>query len=141
MAGANSIYGSGMLELGQTFSMEQLVMDNEIIKMNMKVLQGLPVTDETLAVDAIKEVGVGRDFLGHPSTMEHFESASNPTILNRMMLNEWIDNGSKNAIEVAHEIVEDVMANHVVKPIEEDKLKAMEEVVKKADEAFKNKNQ
>lgn len=141
MAGANSIYGSGMLELGQTFSMEQLVMDNEIIKMNMKVLQGLPVTDETLAVDAIKEVGVGRDFLGHPTTMEHFESASNPTILNRMMLNEWIDNGSKNAIEVAHEIVEDVMANHVVKPIEEDKLKAMEEVVRKADEAFKQNNQ
>lgn len=121
--------------------MEQLVMDNEIIKMNMKVLQGLPVTDETLAVDAIKEVGVGRDFLGHPTTMEHFESASNPTILNRMMLNEWIDSGSKNAIEVAHEIVEDVMANHVVKPIEEDKLKAMEEVVRKADEAFKQNNQ
>ena len=141
MAGANSIYGSGMLELGQTFSMEQLVMDNEIIKMNMKVLQGLPVTDETLAVDSIKEVGVGRDFLGHPTTMEHFESASNPTILNRMMLNEWIDSGSKNAIEVAHEIVEDVMANHVVKPIEEDKLKAMEEVVRKADEAFKQNNQ
>ena len=139
MSGANSIYGSGMLELGQTFSMEQLVMDNEIIAMNNKVLQGLPVTDETLAVDAIKEVGVGRDFLGHPSTMEHFENASDPTILNRMMLNEWINSGSKNAIEVAHDIVEDVMANHVVKPIEENKLKAMEAVVKKADEAFKNK--
>lgn len=129
-----------MLELGQTFSMEQLVIDNGIIGMNMKVLKGLPVTETTLAVDAIKEVGVGRDFLGHPSTMEYFEDASNPTVFNRMMLNEWKDAGGKSAVESAHEIVEDVLANHVVKPIEDDKLKAMEAVVEKADQAFKNKN-
>lgn len=127
-----------MLELGQTFSMEQLVMDNEIISMNMKALRGLSVTDETLAVDAIKEIGAGRDFLGHPSTLEHLDDISNPTIFNRMMLNEWISYGSKSAIETAHEIVEDVVINHVVKPIEEDKLKAMKHVVEKADKFFKN---
>ena len=43
-----------MLELGMTFSMEQMVIDNDIIRMERKVMEGVPVTDETLAVDAIK---------------------------------------------------------------------------------------
>ncbi len=139
LAGANSIYGSGMLELGQTFSMEQLVIDNDIIAMNYKAMEGAPVTDETLAVDVTKEVGVGNDFLGHMSTMEHFESASNPAIFDRTMLGEWRSNGSKSAVERAHEVVEDVMANYQVLPIPADRLAAMQAVVKKADEAFLNK--
>ncbi len=139
MSGANSIYGSGMLELGQTFSMEQLVIDNEIIAMERKVMEGVPVNDTTLAVDVTKEIGVGNDFLGHMTTMENFELCSDPAIFDRTMLGEWKSNGSTSAVERAHAIVEDVMANHVVKPIEEKALAAMEAVVKKADEAFVNR--
>ena len=139
LSGANSIYGSGMLELGQTWSHEQLVIDNDIIAMNMKILGGVPVTDDTLAVDAIKEVGVGNDFLGHMTTMEHFEEASNPLIFDRTMLGEWRANGSKDAVTRAHEVVEDVFANHKVLPIPEDRLAAMEAIVAQADEAFRKR--
>ena len=141
LAGANSIYGSGMLELGQTFSMEQLVIDNDIIAMNFKAMEGAPVTDETLAIDVTKEVGVGNDFLGHMTTMDNFEKASNPSIFYRTMLGEWRANGCKNAVERAHEVVVDVMANHKVMPIPEDRLEAMKAVVKKADDAFLAKKQ
>ena len=136
IAGANSIYGSGMLELGQTFSMEQLVIDNDIIAMNFRAMEGIPVTDDTLAVAATKEVGVGNDFLGHITTMENFEMASNPAVFDRTMLGEWRANGSKNAVEKAHDVVVDVMANYEVLPIEAETLAAMEAIVKKADEAF-----
>ena len=136
IAGANSIYGSGMLELGQTFSMEQLVIDNDIIAMNFRAMEGIPVTDDTLAVAATKEVGVGNDFLGHITTMENFEMASNPAVFDRTMLGEWRANGSKNAVERAHDVVVDVMANYEVLPIEAETLAAMEAIVKKADEAF-----
>ena len=136
IAGANSIYGSGMLELGQTFSMEQLVIDNDIIAMNFRAMEGIPVTDDTLAVAATKEVGVGNDFLGHITTMENFEMASNPAVFDRTMLGEWRANGSKNAVERAHDVVVDVMSNYEVLPIEAETLAAMEAIVKKADEAF-----
>lgn len=139
LAGANSIYGSGMLELGQTFSMEQLVIDNEIIAMNFKAMEGVPVSEKTLAVDAIKSIGVGNDFLGHITTMENFESASNPQVFDRAMLGEWRAGGAKNTVERAHEIVVDVLANHQVKPIDADRLAAMEAIVTKADEAFKKR--
>ena len=65
----------------------------------------------------------------------------NPQVFDRTMLGDWRANGSKSAVERAHEIVVDVMANHVVKPIEENKLKAMEAIVVQADEAFKKRKQ
>jgi len=136
MAGANTLYGSGMLELGMTFSLEQLVIDNDIITMIKKAMEGVEVNEETLAIDAIKYIGIGNDFIGHPSTMENIDLPSDPMIINRDMLGDWERAGKKSIADVAHEIVVDVLANHKVEPIPADKLKVMEAIVKKADEAF-----
>jgi trimethylamine--corrinoid protein Co-methyltransferase len=137
MAGANTIYGSGMLELGVTFSMEQLVLDNEIIAMEKKAMEGIVINEETLAVDAIKEIGVGGDFLGHPSTMDNIDLASDPMVFDRYMIGDWKAAGSKSAVDVAHDIVNDVMNNHVVMPIPAEILEKMRKIVKKADDEFK----
>jgi len=125
-----------MLELGVTFSLEQLVIDNDIIAMERKAMEGVVVTDETLAVPAIKEIGVGNDFIGHPSTMNNIELASDPLIFDRYMIGDWKAAGSKASVDVAHDIVVDVMKHHKVAPIPADKAKAMEAVVTKADKAF-----
>jgi len=137
MSGANTIYGSGMLELGVTFSMEQLVIDNDIIAMEKKAMEGVLITGETLSAEAIKEIGVGNDFLAHPSTMNNIELASDPLIFDRYMIGDWKAAGSKSAVDVAHDIVEHVMKNHVVKPIPADILSVMKAIVKKADDEFK----
>lgn len=136
LAGVNTIYGAGMLELGMTFSLEQMVIDNDIIRMERKVMEGVPVTDETLAVDAIKEIGVGNDFIAHPSTMQNIDLASDPQVFDRLMLGDWRNNGYKDAADVAHDIVVDILKNHQVKPIEPDVLAKMEEIAKKADQAY-----
>ena len=65
LAGANLIYGLGMIESGMTFDFGQLVMDNEFARMIKFAVGGIPVTDETLSVDVIKEVGPFSDFLSH----------------------------------------------------------------------------
>jgi trimethylamine--corrinoid protein Co-methyltransferase len=126
-----------MLELGVTFSMEQLVLDNEIIAMEKKAMEGIVINEETLAVDAIKEIGVGGDFLGHPSTMDNIELASDPQVFDRYMIGDWKAAGSKSAVDVAHEVVLDVMKNHVVKPIPAEILNKMKNIVKKADDEFR----
>jgi len=136
LAGANTIYGAGMLELGVTFSMEQLVIDNDIIAMEIKAMEGVPITDETLAVKAIKEIGTGNDFLAHPTTMNNIELASDPLVFDRYMIGDWKAAGSKNAVDVAHDVVEHVMKTHVVKPIPAEALKKMKAIVKKADDEF-----
>ena len=134
------IYGGGMLELGQTFSLEQQVIDNDIIMMERKFMEGVPVTDETLAVDAIKFIGIGNDFIAHPSTMEQIDLASDPEIFDRTRLGEWRANGKKDAVDRAHEKVVDILANHIVTPVPDDVMAAWEKIAKEADEVFlKNK--
>ena len=136
MAGANTLYGAGMLELGVTFSLEQLVIDNDIITMIKKAMNGIPVTDETLAVEAIKEVGIGNDFIGHMSTMENMDLPSDPLVINRDMIGDWRAAGRKDLAAAAHDVVVDVLANHVVEPLAADVDEKMRAIVKAADDEF-----
>jgi trimethylamine--corrinoid protein Co-methyltransferase len=136
-AGANTLYGAGMLELGMTFSLEQLVFDNDMISMTKKAMQGIPVSEETMAVDAIDQVGIGKNFLAHKTTRENIDLPSSPAIIDRMMYGDWEMAGSKDLATVAHEKVVDIMKNHEVEPIDADLLKDMKAVVEKADKAFK----
>ena len=102
LAGANMIYGLGMLESGITFDYGQLVMDCEMARMIKFTVQGIPVNDETLAVDAIKEIGPGRDFLMHPTTLKGMRNQSKPEIIDRKMRGAWEAGGGSTAYERAH---------------------------------------
>lgn len=137
LAGANTLYGAGMLELGMTFSMEQLVFDNDMISMTKKAMQGIPVSEETLAVEAIQQVGIGNNFLAHKTTRKNIDLPSNPMLINRLMYGDWAAAGSKDLATVAHEKVVDVMKNHEVMPIDADLLKDMKAIVDRADKAFR----
>ena len=95
LAGANVIYGLGMLEMGITFDLAQLVLDNEIAEMIKYAVNGIPVNDETLAVDIIKEMGIGKDYLAHESTYQHMASQSRAELMDRRMREDWEADGSK----------------------------------------------
>ena len=102
LAGANVIYGLGMLEMGITFDLAQLVWDHEIAEMILHALQGVPVNDTTLAVDVIKEMGIGQDYLSHPTTYEHMRSQSQARLIDRRMREDWEAAGSTDAYQRAH---------------------------------------
>lgn len=138
LAGCSTIYGAGAIELGSTFSAEQLIIDNTIIANERTVLRGIEINEKTLSSDLIKEIGACGDYLAHPSTMDCMYSYSQSGIFDRTLLNTWRTEGSKNVIDRAHEVVVDVLANHAVEPIPEEKLRIMQEIVKRADEAAKD---
>lgn len=137
MAGANTIYGSGMLELGMTFSNEQLVIDDDIIRMVKKLMKGIPVSEETLGIDQIKKVGIGNNFLALKKTRELIDLPSSPKVLDRLMFGDWYANGAKDIATRAHEIAVDVLKNHEVPKIDNDIYNAMKAIVNKADKEFK----
>ena len=137
LSGANTLYGSGMLELGMTFSLEQLVLDNDMISMAKKAMQGIPVDEETLAVESIDQVGIGNNFLAHKTTRQNIDLPSSPMLLDRLMFGDWEMAGSKEIATVAHEKVVDIMKNHEVEAIDADLLKDMQAVVDEADKRFR----
>ncbi len=136
-AGANTLYGAGMLELGMTFSLEQLVFDNDMISMAKKAMGGIPVDEETLSVEAIDQVGIGKNFLAHKTTRKNIDLPSSPKLIDRLMYGDWEMAGAKDIATVAHEKVVDIMKNHEVPPIDADLLKDMQAIVDKADKAFR----
>jgi trimethylamine--corrinoid protein Co-methyltransferase len=112
------------------------VIDNDIIAMTKKVMSGIPVTEETMGVESIQKVGIGNNFLGHKTTRANINLPSDPSLINRDMIGDWIAAGSKDLITVAHEKVVNIMKTHEVAPIDADLYKDMVAIVKKADKAF-----
>jgi len=112
LAGGNLIYGSGMLEMGQTVSLEQLVIDNDIIAMINRLLGGVKISDADLLMDDIKEIGIGKHFLGLASTRNGMSTQFNPLVFDRNMRGTWELQGAKDAATVAHEKVMSILENH-----------------------------
>ena len=54
---------SGMFSSGLIISHEQLVIDNEIVGYIRRILRGFEVNERTLAVDVIREIGPGGNFM------------------------------------------------------------------------------
>jgi len=89
MSGANYIHDiAGLMESDLTVAYEKLVIDNEILGMNQRVLRGIEVSDDTLAIDLISKVcresGSNRHYLAEFHTAEHMRGEFFfPTIANR----------------------------------------------------------
>ncbi len=96
LAGANIIYGLGMLEMGMTISYSQLLMDAEMAEMMLFSMDGIAVNDETLSVDVIKEVGPRSDFLAHMNTYENMHIQSKPKLIDRLTRDRWNEAGKQD---------------------------------------------
>jgi trimethylamine---corrinoid protein Co-methyltransferase len=72
LAGVIGIGTVGHLENAVTFSPLQLVIDNEITGYIRHALKGFEVSDETLCLDEIKQVGIGGSFINTVETATRF---------------------------------------------------------------------
>lgn len=136
--GANLIYGAGMLDLGITFDMGQLILDNEMYSMIRKVINGVQVNDDTLAVNLIRELGPGGEFVSHPHTFEHFRTEqSAPKIFCRTMRETWEMEGKTTAEERADAEVKRILDSHKVMPLPEGAASAIRSIIEEAEEEYK----
>ena len=134
LSGCNVIYGLGMLEMGITFDLGQLVLDNEVAGMIKHAMNGIVVNDETLSIDAIKEVGPFSDFLAHETTYKHMRSISSPNILDRQMRPQWEAGGGKDAYERACEEVRHILETYEPPQLPGAVLKEVRSIVDGAEE-------
>jgi trimethylamine--corrinoid protein Co-methyltransferase len=119
--------------MGMTIDYGQMVLDNEFARMIKYLVQGIPVNDETLAVDVIKEIGVGKDFLSHASTYEHMRTQSQPKLIDRRMREDWQAAGSTDIYQRALEEARYILENHKPDPLPNDVLAAIRSIVEEAE--------
>jgi len=137
LAGINFIYdAAGVLESTLTASYEQAVIDNEICGMVSRALRGVEISDETLAIDVIEDVGPGGQYLDQRHTLEYLRKEHYlPTIINRERMERWERAGSKDLREVAREEAKRILKEHQPEPldrnIEEELKKIIKEVEKR----------
>ena len=132
------IYGSGMLESGITFDYGQLVLDCEFARMIKHTIQGIPVTDESLAIDPIKEIGPGGDYLMHKHTFKHMRSQSKPELIDRRMRGHWEKAGATTAYERALMKVKYILETHIPAPLSDEVLAKIRSIVVETEREMSN---
>jgi len=73
LAGVNMISGAGMLAYENCQSPEKLILDAEMIASIKHFSNGILFRDDPLALDLIREVGTGADFISHEHTLNWFK--------------------------------------------------------------------
>jgi trimethylamine---corrinoid protein Co-methyltransferase len=133
LAGANLIYGLGMIESGMTFDYGQLVMDNEFAKMIKFAVGGISVTDETMSVDVTNEVGPFSDYLSHENTYKHMRVQSQPKLIDRRVRAEWEAEGSIDLYQRATAEARLILENHKVEPLSNEVTAKLRSIVEAAE--------
>ena len=113
LAGGNFIHdAAGFLEFCMTASYDKLVIDNEIIGMIMRAVEGIAVNEDTLAFDLLKEIGPGGHFVSARHTRKHMRKEQyHPQLSDRDNRAQWLQSGAKTAAARATEKVQDIL-NH-----------------------------
>jgi trimethylamine--corrinoid protein Co-methyltransferase len=138
LSGASLIHDVGFLESALIGSYDMVVMSNEIIGLVKRILGGIPVDAEHLALDAIARVGPGGHYLMDEHTLEHFRTEFwRPELLDRANWEVWQADGARSLRTRVHERVLDLVDNYEPAPIPdpvEDQLLA---IIQRADDAHR----
>ncbi|MBA7649628.1 Glycine betaine methyltransferase [subsurface metagenome] len=130
---ANLIHDVGFLEYGSTSSLEMVTMADELVAMSRFFAGGIPVDDETLALDAIERVvsgGPGSMFLTDDHTFEHFMQAQFlPKLLDRSRYDSWEHAGARDLYKRCNIEAKRILSEHQVEPKPDEVLKGIDQIL------------
>jgi trimethylamine--corrinoid protein Co-methyltransferase len=139
LVGATGVGTLGHVENAVTFSPVQLVIDDEIAGYVKRMLRGFEVSEETIALDTIKEVGIGGNYLLHDSTARLFRREFwTSQVFERLPWESWNAQDVKGAEERAASRARDIIAAHHPRPLDAAQEREIDRIVAaaRADPAY-----
>lgn len=134
LTGGNLIHDCGFMDIGMTGSVDHLVLCDEIISMAKRYCKSFEVSDETICVDTIAEVGPGGNFLKAEHTFRHFRTEFwQPTIMERRAYDSWKADGGKDTAQRVHEKLTDILENHKVEPLSDEVTAKIDTIIAAAE--------
>jgi trimethylamine--corrinoid protein Co-methyltransferase len=114
---SDMLLGAGFLHGSRIWSYAEMMMDCEIFSIVHKMLEGIPVNDETLALDAIASAGPSGNFLTQKHTRRHMHDVFVPEFMDRRPYSEWEAKGD-DARDWALAKARRLLAEHQPEPLE-----------------------
>jgi trimethylamine--corrinoid protein Co-methyltransferase len=114
MGGVNLIeHAAGWLEGGLTASFEKLILDAEMLQLMREFLNPLAIDEDSLGLEAIREVGPGGHFFGTGHTLARFERAFyEPMLSDWRNFENWQESGAKTGTERANAIWKELLRTY-----------------------------
>jgi len=116
---------SSWIDHGSLVSPAFMVLVNEILYNVNQYMQGLPVTEETLAIDLIDRVGPGGHYLQEAHTMDHFREVRYSKLFERSIYDQWKEMGAKRFEERLRDLTHEAM-QHQPAPLDSDVIKELD---------------
>jgi trimethylamine--corrinoid protein Co-methyltransferase len=129
--GANIVHDVGFMDSGLQGSLQLQVMANETLGFLRAATRGVVVDDETLALDAIDEVGPTGSFLQHPHTMRHYKEPYYSKLFDKGPYSLWEKNGRLSLEDKAAREVDRILETHNAAPLPDDVKEKIRAIVRR----------
>ena len=131
--GSNFIlHAAGILGAYNAMSFEKFIIDEEICGFAHEYLKPIAVTDETIGLNIIEEIGIGGDHLSHPRTLEQCRTAFYlPDLVNRKGYAAWQENGNQRIDEKATDVLNERLSSYVKPDIDPQTEKDLQAYIQK----------
>jgi trimethylamine--corrinoid protein Co-methyltransferase len=107
-----------------------------------RILRGVTVDPDHLALDVIDQVGPGGNFLSEEHTLNYFRTEFwMPELLDRSNWDTWMANGSKTLRQRVHERVLELIETFEPEPIPADIEHKLQSIIARADKMHKGEEQ
>lgn len=134
LSGGNLVHDVGYIDNGLTASFEMLVCMDEVAGLVSRILAGIEVTEDTMAVGTIDQVGPAGHYLGTDHTYRHFKKNWYPQLIDRTNYEKWKERGSLTLGDRALSKVMDILEGHDPPRLPEAVRAALAGVVRRAEE-------
>lgn len=120
MGGVNIVkHAAGWMEGGLQASFEKMVLDADLLDMVSEFLRPLTINDDTLALDAMREVGPGGHFFGCEHTQSRYKTAFfQPMISDWRNYEAWEEAGAPDALETGNKLYQEIIESHTAPPMD-----------------------
>lgn len=134
LSGANLISLHGAVHGELTFHPVQAILDDDIAGMVGRFIKGVEVSDETLAVDLIEQVGpIPGCYLNTAHTRKWWKSEQFiPKVMDRELYPQWVKEGKKDALALAKERLYEILTTYEPLPLPEDQDREIDKILEAA---------
>jgi len=128
----------GLLESGIAFCYAQMLVDREFVRMVKKVMQGIAVHKDTLALEVIKAVGAGGNYLMEEHTLKYMrQEQSRAKLIDRRTRKGWEETGGQDMITRARSEARQILAGYRPMPLDPKVAARLRQIVQEAEDELK----